>query len=67
MKKNKNKNIRPANSKGLFHGYQEHYSFFNDEYFLNIRCMAKNNKKIGYVEDHFNELGKYKKTSFHIR
>ena len=47
-----NKNIAPKNSKGKHHGYQEHYSS-NDK--LLLRCMAKNDKEIGYTELHYHQ------------
>lgn len=58
-------NIRTRNDKGQYHGYQEHYehyTFFNDNYILNLRCMAKKDKEIGYFEHHFNKV-----TTFVIR
>ena len=53
------KNIRPANSKGKWHGYQEWY--YVDDTIMH-RCNYKNGLRIGYEEWHMD-----KKTDYHIR
>ena len=54
----KKKDIRPANSKGQYHGYQEWY--VGDS--LALRNVIKNGRIMGYLERHMAKI-----TNFYIR
>ena len=58
-----NKDIRPVNSKGLYHGYQEWY-YMNGN--VKLRCMCKNGLVCGYFEWHSTEYRSIKRTIFKI-
>ena len=53
--------IKPRNSKGELHGYQEAYSHFDNT--IRYRGVCKNNDDIGYQEYHRD----VKETEFYIR
>jgi hypothetical protein len=59
IKKTK-KDIRPRNSKGQLHGYQEWYASTGE---IQLRGISKNGDDIGYQEFHSN----IQETEYYIR
>jgi hypothetical protein len=62
-----NKTIKNRNSKGELHGYQEWYHEDNGLWLI-VRGVSKNNKEIGYIEQHGHDKSYGRKeTSYFIK